>query len=835
MTIQSLSGEEAGERSSLIAVDRYAIAMDLTGLPTGPDVRCVATVSFTCREPGAATFVDCAAEVVSATLNGVPLPAGTPEDGRIALPDLAGHNVLVVETVQSDTAAGPGVHKAVDPADGEVYLWTTFEPDEAHFVWACFDQPDLKAPHAFTVTAPAAWTVTSNSGDPAVEDVAGGARRWTFPDTPPLSAYNTVVNAGPFHEVRRELGGYDLGVFARRSLAAVMDRDAEEVFTLTAQGLEFFGRVFGMPFPQRKYDQVFMPEFGGAMENYGCVTWSDSVLRRSGPTPAEREDFAKILLHELAHMWFGNIVTMRWWDDLWLNEAFAEFACNWAAVRATSYQDVWAGHLATGKLRGYSADQGPISHPIRLPVPTTADAASIFDAITYEKGASALHQLMIYVGEENFSRGMAAYFARHAWGNTTLQDLADELAAASGRDIDAWCRAWLDQAGPDSLALEREGEGFVLVADGPGGPGSAPRPQVLAVGAYRSGAHGSEGHGSGADGSGAAAPSLEQVALVEIDVAQVRTPVSLPADADLYLVNDNDLTFAVQRLDAEGRGALVHGAAGLPSSISRGVAVATIWDQLLKGEITAEDTVRCVTSVLAVETGDSVIEPYLQLAVDAAELWAPESRSAELAALVAATCRALAADPGRRQVALRALARCAADLDDVAWLQAASGDDVDLQWRALTRKAELGAEVTEDIQRLLLADPDPDAWLRALTVRAATPSAAEKEHVWQKVAIENAVPIGVVGSVMAAFWRPGHAELVAPYAERYLALLPALDRGGMIPAMVYTNRLFPLYAIEEEYVDAALAAAGDAAAVVRKCLTERSDLVRRMLRARDLK
>ena len=224
------------------------------------------------------------------------------------------------------------MHRAVDPADGEVYVWMSFEPDEARYVWACFDQPDLKAPHAFTVTAPAAWTVVSNSGDPVVEDEASdGARRWTFPDTPPLSTYNPVVNAGPFHEIRREVDGHDLGLFARRSLAPILERDADELFTLTGQGLAFFGEVFGMPFPQRKYDQVFVPEFGGAMENYGCVTWSDAFLRRATPTPAEREMLARVLLHEMAHMWFGNIVTMRWWDDLWLNEAFAEFACNWAA------------------------------------------------------------------------------------------------------------------------------------------------------------------------------------------------------------------------------------------------------------------------------------------------------------------------------------------------------------------------------------------------------------------------------------------------------------------------------------------------------------------------
>src|SRR3954454_24069581 len=397
MDVRSLTQAEAQERAALLAVERYEIDLNLTALPSGPDFRAVSTISFSCREPGASPFVDCAADVVAGPLNGTALEQAA--EGRLQLRDLAAANTLVVETVQSNTSNGPGVHKATDPADGEVYLWTSFEPDEAHFAWACFDQPDLKAPHAFTVSAPAGWPVVSNSGDPYVEEVEGG-RLWRFPDTPSLSTYNPVVLAGPLHEIRREAGGHDLGLFARRSLRSVLERDAGEIFTVTEQGLDFFGDVFAMPFPQHKYDQVFMPEFGGAMENYGCVSWSDAFLRRATPTPAEMELFAKVLLHEMAHMWFGNIVTMRWWDDLWLNEAFAEFACHWAAERATSYTDAWASQLAGEALEAYLADQGPTSHPIRQRIHDVDEAASVFDSITYPKGASVLHQLMTYLGEE---------------------------------------------------------------------------------------------------------------------------------------------------------------------------------------------------------------------------------------------------------------------------------------------------------------------------------------------------------------------------------------------------------------------------------------------------
>jgi aminopeptidase N len=811
MSTRSLTQSEAERRAALLAVERYDVAIDLTGLQTGAEVRCVSTVAFTCREPGAQTFIDCAATVVGATLNGVALAPA--EDGRITLPGLAEHNSLRVESVQANTTEGEGVHRVVDPADDEVYVWMTFEPDEARHVWACFDQPDLKAPHAFTVTAPGAWTVTSNSGGPRI-DTVGAARRWTFPDTPPLAVYNTVVNAGPLYELRRESDGYDLGIYARRSLAPILDRDAEEIFTVTRQGLAFYAEAFGMPFPQRKYDQVFMPEFGGAMENYGCVTWSDAFLRRAEPTPAERELLALVLLHEMAHMWFGNIVTMRWWDDLWLNEAFAEFACDWAAVSATSYTDAWAGHLAGGKLSAYLADQGPISHPIRQPIHDVAQAASIFDAITYPKGASVLRQLMVYVGEANFSAGMTAYFARHAWGNTTLQDLIDALAASSGRDLDAWRAGWLETAGTDRLTLERDGDGFVLAARG---PGDRPRPHVLEVGAYRRVQGG-----------------LERVALVGVEVAGPRTPVELPPGADIYLVNDNDLTFATTRPDAKTGDALLDGAGLLPTAISRGVAVSTVWDTLITGEAGAAETVRCLTGVLAAETSDSVIEPYLSLAGDAAQLWASDAQRAALMAEVAGACRQLAGDADRRQVALRGFARAAGDLDEVAWLQEQAGGDVDLQWRALVRKVELGGDGAAETEALLDRDPDPDAWVRALTVRAAAPHAGEKEAVWQTLAVDRKVPVSSVSQVTAAFWRPGQDELLAPYAARYLDLLPAFDRGGMIQAMVFTGRLFPLFAVDEAFVGRARAAAGQASPVVGKTLLERSDLVRRMLRSRGL-
>jgi aminopeptidase N len=399
-SLPSLTRVEAEERAALIEVTRYDIDVDLMDLVDGSDFRAVSTVRFSCRTPGATTFVDAAVTVVSATLNGNPIGEDQISTGRIQLSELADENVLVVESVQSETAAGEWVHRSVDPSDKEVYVWTSFEPDDARRAWACFDQPDLKAPHGFTVVAPTAWMVVSNSGDPVITQHESGGRRWEFPDTPPLSTYVPVINAGPFHEIRSERNGFDLGLLSRQSLARFLDRDAEEIFEVTAQGLTFFGDRFGLEFPQHKYDQVFLPDMGGAMENYGCVTWSDAFVYRSAPTYTEREQRAVVLLHEMAHMWFGDMVTMRWWEDLWLNEAFAEWACFWAAEAATKFTDAWSSFLTSEKLFGYAADMAPTTHPIRQPVDDVAAAVASFDGITYPKGASVLKQLFAFVGEE---------------------------------------------------------------------------------------------------------------------------------------------------------------------------------------------------------------------------------------------------------------------------------------------------------------------------------------------------------------------------------------------------------------------------------------------------
>ena len=804
----SLTQDEASERAALLAVDRYDIAVDLRGLLDGDAARAESRIAFRCHEPGASTFLDCVAEVESVTLNGEPVEAAA--GPRIRLEGLQADNVVVVQSVQTDTGTRTGIHRAVDPSDGEVYVWTSFEPDEARLVWACFDQPDLKAAFAFTVDAPRTWTVLSSSGDPVVTDVDGG-RRWAFPDTPRLSTYVPALNAGPFHEVRREVDGYDLGLLCRRSLASSLDRDAEELLSLTSAGLAFFGEQFALPFPQKRYDQVFCPDMGGAMENYGCVTWSDSFIYRTPPSHGQRELRALVLLHEMAHMWFGDMVTMQWWDDLWLNEAFAEWACHWAAVEATPYTEVWASFLAGWKLGGYAADRAPSTHPIRQPMVDVATAAANFDNITYAKGAAVLRQLVALVGEDAFVTALRSYFARYAWQNATLDDLMAEIEKASGRDMQAWTATWLESAGTDTLSL-RDG---VLHAEGPGG--AAARPHRLDLGVYVR------------DGD----------AFVRRDLLPLETTgptLELPAlpDADLLLPNDEDLTFAVVRPDEESVRTLLSAAALLPSAISRTVAVTTAWQLAVLGELPASEFVGCASAVLVRETNDAVVEPVLTLAVTAALRWAPDDRHEALMSQVADTCLQLAEAPERRQVAVRALARTAVTDEQLDALARLGADDVDLRWRRLIRLAALDRLDSAEVAALEAEDPDPEAWVRALAVRTALPDPAAKEEAWTAVLSGTTIPIGSTNEVRDAFWQPHQAQVLTPFAERYLADLGPIGAGGMIPAMVASDCLFPRVGVDAAYLDRAEAAAQDESVnpIVLRTVVERSDELRRMLVAR---
>jgi aminopeptidase N len=806
--VRSLTQDEARERSSLLEVDRYDLDLDLTDLLEGTSFRTTSTIAFSATTPGASTFVDCLGEVEEATLNGRALPTGQPPGGHLELSDLQADNVLVVRTIQRRTDAGQGVQRSVDPSDGEVYVWTSFEPDDARWVYACFDQPDLKAVFGITVHVPERWVVTSNTGDADVS-TNDGVSTWTYADTPRLSTYLPVVNAGPFVERRSTRNGYDLGLYARRSLTAVLDRDAEELFDLTASGLAFYGEHFAMPFPQARYDQVFAPEFGGAMENYGCVTWSDSILFRDPPSYAQRELRALILLHEMAHMWFGDMVTMRWWDDLWLNESFAEWACIWAAARCTEFTEASAGMLATDKQDAYAADAAPTTHPIRQELPNVAAGEATFDDITYPKGAAVLRQLVAYVGEAAFVSGLQSYFRKHAWGNTTLEDLVADLEEASGRDLSGWVKGWLETSGTDRFTLELGDGGATLVTTPPEGRG--PLPHSLRIGAYAD-------RGDG----------LTLLESIPVEVSEERTAVEGGAGADLWLVNDDDLTFATVRPDPASLELLLTRGGELPTAVGRTLALTSAWRMLYDGELSAQRLVDCGVKVLGTETADAVVEPLLNRLVVAADWWTPTAARDAVLSQVADLCVVLADNPAHRVPALRGLADTAVTEEQLEALSA-QATETDLRWRRLTRLAELGRLDESDVEALLADDPDPDAGLSAVKVRAARPTAEAKAETWQAVMEDRKIPPGVIGRVGRCFWRSGQEDVLTPYAEEFLDALPRLGDAGMIVALSLTGAFYPSVGGGPDFVDRLDAAAGadDVSPIVRHTVRELNDKRRR--------
>ena len=806
-----LTEVEARDRAALIDVERYDITVDLRELLDGDRWLATSSVAFSCRTPGASTFVDVVGEVVSARLNEVELDLSTHAEGRLPLPSLAAENVLTVSSVQTDTGSGNAILRSVDPQDGLVYVWSSFEPDGARRAWACFDQPDLKAVHGFQASAPADWTVLSNCPAEVVLDRDDGGRLWIFEDTPRLSTYVVVLNAGPFHELREQRGDHSLGLYCRQSLRSYLERDAPELFAVTEQGLAFFGDRFAQPFPQERYDQVFVPDFGGAMENWGCVTWSDSVLWRTPPTYARRQLVATVLLHEMAHMWFGDLVTMRWWDDLWLNEAFASFAACWAAVSATEFTDGWASFLGDRQILAYLMDMGPASHAIRNPVPDVDHAMASFDHITYAKGQAVLHQLMALVTEDTFVEGLRSYFARHAWGNATLTDLTAAIGEAAGRDLGDWTEGWLDRAGTDTISLVCS----TLLTSSP--DGGEPRRHALRIGTYKH------------TGAG-----LEPVGELRVETAGTTTYLQDLPVADLRLLNDGDLTFASVRLDESSLQMLLAHAAELPDPVNRALAIATVWDMLLKGELSTGEVLDCLLAVLATEQTPGVVEPAFGLALRAAEQWSPAVLIPRRLARVAEVALGRADEPEHRTASLNTLAWSATTVEQFEALDAAAGDDVDLAWRVLVRRASLGRYDEAAVAALLERDPDPDARTRGYGVTAARPLDEAKAEAWERFWRDGAIPAGPPVSEFArCFWRPVEHELMVPWAHRFLDEVAALGTEGLLAIGGKVRLMMPTTCDPAWLVRAQELADRDGTLpVVRKELLLAVDTLTRVLNAR---
>ena len=852
MAVDDLTRAEARERASMLAVDAYEVVLDLTdgaGAPGPADggFSSRTTVRFRAEGSGASTFCELdALEVRSVRLDGQELGADVYDRGtrRLLLGGLSGGHVLEVDAQLPYSTSGEGLHRFHDPVDGAVYLYTQFETYDAHRVYACFDQPDLKATFRLEVTAPADWRVLSNAAqDPEPAPAAGGARRHQFAPTPRVSTYITAVVAGPYAEVRRTLhsGGLEIdgGWLCRATLADHLE--ADDLFDVTQKGFDFFHDHFARPYAfGPSYDQVFVPEFNaGAMENAGCVTYLEDYVFRSRVTDFARERRAETVLHEMAHMWFGDLVTMVWWDDLWLNESFATWASVFCQAEATRWTQAWTTFANVEKTWALRADQLPSTHPVAADIPDIAAVDVNFDGITYAKGASVLKHLVAWVGQEAFLSGVRAYFQRHAFGSTTFDDLLHELEAASGRDLGSWAKAWLQTAGVNTLrplvAVDADGV-YTSVAVAQEAPAGEPtlRPHRVALGLYDRGEQG-----------------LVRRERVELDLTGARTEVAELVghrQPDLLLVNDDDLTYVKLRLDERSWETVRTSLADVAESLPRALCLATAWDMTRDAEVPAREYLELVAGVLPREQDIGVASTLLRQVSSAALLFSADSRRAAALGTVAATARGLldAAPAGsdHQLAAMRTLATAArsdADLDVLAGLLSGAAPldglavDTDLRWTLLSALCARGRAGEADVAAELDRDDTATGRRHAAGARASLPDAQAKERAWVDAVETDALPNAVQGAVLAGFWQPDQGDLLAPYEDRYFAVVGDVwrERSSETAQRVVSGAypsLFPSETLADRTED--WVAQHDPPAALGRLLAEAADGVRRALAAR---
>jgi aminopeptidase N len=843
MPAANLTRIEAEERVATVSAPAYEVALDLT---RGSEVFRSETVVRFRGVAGASTFIEACTETLhSVVLNGEALDPATVGDGtRIRLERLAADNELRVVADARYTNSGEGLHRFVDPVDDAVYLYTEFAVAEANRVYAVFDQPDLKASVRFTITAPAEWKVLSNAPTPESKPATEGTATWAFETGPVISSYIVAIIAGPYaawHGSARSIDGRDipLGLFTRASLARYAEPDV--MFDTVRAGLGFYETAFAVPYPYGKYDQIFVPEYNwGAMENVGAVTFNESYLFRSRVSDARREQRAIVVLHELSHMWFGNSVTMRWWNDLWLNESFATWASTLATAQVTEFAGVWATFASDEKTHAAEQDQLPSTHPIVAEITDLADVEVNFDGITYDKGASVLKQLVAWVGLDAFQQGVGRYLAANAGANATLRDLLDELERASGRDLARWSELWLETAGVNTLRtlVETDAAGTIISAHveqsaAPSHP--TLRPHRLAIGCYSTDEHG----------------VLARTHRIELDVDGPTTAVSDLvglARPELLLVNDDDLTYAKVRLDPASFATAIARLGELSDPVARAVVLGSAWDAVRDAELPANAFVRLVLGSVGHETQSAARGLALsRLELALARYLADDHReglSVEAGDAVWALAELASAGSDAQLQFVKAFTRIAASqahadvlgsLMDGAIKLPGLEVDLDLRWELVISRAALGAASDEEIDAALALDDTAKGRQLAETARAARPDQAVKDAAWRRVATDTSLSNDVARAIAEGWQRTTQPELLATTAGDYFAMLQDVwaTRSYTMASLV-VKRLFPAPLVDEELAEMARAwlDANPSPAPLHRLVSEQLDELERALAAR---
>ncbi len=841
----NLTRDEAATRGSLLSVDSYDVSLDLT--VSDKVFESTTVIRFGCSDPEAGTFADLhGATVHEITLNGAALdPFEVYRDQRIRLDGLAADNELRVRCELPYSHTGEGLHRFVDPADQRVYLYSQFEVPDARRVYTTFEQPDLKSVFTFHVTAPEHWTVVSNAPTPEPESRGDGTAVWHFPTTERMSTYITALVAGEYHAVYDEYvgahGTIPLGHFCRQSIKEHLDH--ERLTKLTKQGFAFFEEAFDYPYPFGKYDQLYVPEYNmGAMENAGCVTFRDEYLPRSRQVHSFYETRANTVLHEMAHMWFGDLVTMRWWDDLWLNESFAEWACHHAMVQATEFTEAWTGFTNARKNWAYRQDQLPSTHPIAADNYDLQAVEVNFDGITYAKGASTLKQLVAWVGIEGFLAGLRDYFKAHEFANSEFSDLLTSLEKASGRELQSWAEEWLQTSGVNTLApvFEVDDEGRYAsfsVAQSAAPEFPTIRRHRIGIGLY--------------DLTDA---GLTRRSGVEVDVRGASTPIDElvgERQPDLLLLNDGDLTYAKIRLDERSLATAVAHIDRVDDSLARALLWGAAWDMTRDAEMAATDFVELVLRGIGSETDTTAVGRLPLYARTAVHYYSDPAHRDALLERWESGLRALleSAEAGSdHQLAFaRAYAGAAGSeegLDLVEGLLEGSRTlpgldvDTDLRWTLLTGLAKHGRAEADRIESELARDNTISGQEQAAMALTVRPTAEAKAQAWRDAIERDDVANETQRQIASAFQVAGQAELLAPYLERYLQMADTIwEEKGTQRASTALMYMFPMPLISAETlarVDAWLESSAANPAAKRYVNEGRADMARALAaQARD--
>lgn len=826
-TSANLRRDETARRAAEVSVETIDVDLDLRHARELDDASFPTTATLTFAATGAETWIDfIGASVDEVVVNGEARDIEW-DGARIRIAGLSPHNVVTIRARGLFSRSGEGLHRFADPVDDEVYLYTQYEPADCRRVYPCFEQPDLKARWRFRVSAPAHWRVLSN-GAPTQQTAIDGGVRHAFSETLPLSSYITAVAAGPYHRVdgvwREGEQQVDLGVLCRASMAPHLD--ADEILDITRRGLSFYGAAFAYPYPWGTYDQIFVPEYNlGAMENPGLVTFTEAYLFRGASTAAQHEARANTILHEMAHMWFGDLATMRWWDDLWLKESFADFMGSHVNVVAGGHPDAWVSFASRRKGWAYEQDQLPTTHPIVADI-TDLEAAKLnFDGITYAKGASVLKQLVAFVGEDAFFRGAQRYFAAHAFGNTTLTDLLAALEAASGRDLSAWSAAWLQTTGMSEIHVDR---GSTLSVNQ-----TTPRPHRLTVGLYAEEASG----------------KLVRRAGVDLDITEAATPLRAPVlpDVELIIPNDDDRTYAKVRLDARSIDAVARGLHTIDDPLARSVVWAALWNAVRDGLLPVARYLEIVSRHAPAETHVSLLTDAIAHTTYALGHYANESERESLAsAWLNAVWEALDAAPGGSDAQLawaRGLAgaasmhagradHLAAILRGEAPAPAGLALDPDLRWSWLVAVSTTGHATPADVEAQLAADPTATGRRAHRTVLAARPDPAVREAAWEAAWNDLTLTNDHLDATIAGVRAGGRRDLIARFDDDYFARIRgAWETRSIEIARRLVRGLFP-QSDDLDLVDRWLRDNDDAPAALRRIVIEQRDGLSRSLRVR---